>query len=240
MIAHSSIKNIIENNPEVTGVFERYHIDYWANGNMSLSEVMKEDVQQLFDIVREIHLMHVRDRVMGNGVKPTEMSLRDLCGYIVEKHHTFIKSTLPAILVHGFQVAQQFSHRMPQLEEVKVVLTKIRAEFTHHMMKEEEILFPGIIMLEDALLKRSDASISIKMIVDPVKSILNDHSHADAWFSQIRSLTNNFLCPSFADNLFRQFFQELRDFEADLHLHVYLENEVLLPKVKNLIIKYSY
>ena len=140
MIAHSSITGILETVPEAAGVFERYHIDYWHDGNQALSEICKGDALRLFNIVREIHVIQLQKSSQMQPARWSEMSAKDLCRYIVEHHHSYIKSALPALVVHGFQVAGRFAGQMPQLNEVKNILTKIRAEFTHHMMREEDIL----------------------------------------------------------------------------------------------------
>lgn len=144
MIAHSSISGIIDQFPEATAVFDRYHIDYWRNSQQTLSEICHNDALRLFNLVREIHQIQIHKHTGKNVTKWSEMSLKDLCKYIVDQHENYyIKSALPALVVHGFQVARQYGDQMPELEEIKRVLTKIRAEFTHHMMKEEDILFRG-------------------------------------------------------------------------------------------------
>ena len=234
MIAGNTISGIIRQYPDAEGVLSRYDIDFTVNAEMKLKDVCKGDALMLFEIIRDLH------RLKAHSLKEESLedrSLTELCELIVSRHHSYVKSTLPAIVVHGYQVAKQYGQLYPFLEEVKKILTLIRVDFSHHMMKEEEFLFPAVAELERIRNQGTVPEMNLKMIVDPLKVILKDHTHAEGWFSEIRRLTDNFSCPEDADNLFLLFYQELQAFEDDLHEHVYLENEVLFPRLKQLLKK---
>lgn len=87
------------------------------------------------------------------------------------------------------------------------------------------------------MLHNIETGTKIKKIIDPLKVIMKEHSHAEKWFAELRKLSNGYTCPEDADNLFRLFYKELKEFEADLRVHVHLENEVLFPRIKKLIIQ---
>ena len=50
----------------------------------------------------------------------------------------------------------------------------------------------------------------------------------------IRQLAHGFEAPGDACNTFRLTYQKLKEFEADLHKHVHLENNLLFPKAAQL------
>jgi regulator of cell morphogenesis and NO signaling len=50
----------------------------------------------------------------------------------------------------------------------------------------------------------------------------------------IRELSGQFAPPADACTTFKVTYQELEEFEADLHRHVHLENNVLFPKAVEL------
>lgn len=64
--------------------------------------------------------------------------------------------------------------------------------------------------LEEIVLLGAAPGLKIRMIVDPLKLVIKEHTHADNWLAEVRKLTDNFKYPPFADNLFRQFYQELK------------------------------
>jgi regulator of cell morphogenesis and NO signaling len=49
-------------------------------------------------------------------------------------------------------------------------------------------------------------------------------------FKRISELTNTYQTPEGACNTFKAFYAKLEEFEADLHQHVHLENNILFPK----------
>lgn len=147
MIAHSTLTGIIDQYPGATGVLDRYEIDYSGNGNCTLSELFEGNAMRLFEVVREIYTVSEQVEKTMPGSGPSDLTIGDLCNYIIEEHHSYVKSVLPAMLVHGYQVAQAFGSIYAELDQIKKHLTMIRAEFNQHMMMEEEVLFPGAILL---------------------------------------------------------------------------------------------
>ncbi len=61
--------------------------------------------------------------------------------------------------------------------------------------------------------------------------MMAEHEAAGDEMFEIRNLSNNYTPPADACNTFKVTYQELKDFEEDLHKHVHLENNILFPKV---------
>jgi regulator of cell morphogenesis and NO signaling len=57
-----------------------------------------------------------------------------------------------------------------------------------------------------------------------------EHQNAGDEMSRIRDMSDNYIPPQDACNTYRVCYQELKEFEADLHQHVHLENNILFPK----------
>ncbi len=240
MLSKLTISGILMQYPDAAKVLERYHVDYCCNGQSTLEEVCEVNSDTYFRILRDLHRLQVLSFRKGVADNPADYSPGELCDFIVEKHHGYIKSVLPALLVHAFQVSARFKSKFPELEEIKNCLTGINAEFDHHLMKEEEIIFPRIKQLEHALQEGADPEVNYKMIVDPLKVILKEHDHADETFLKIRRLSNNYTLPLSTDKLFELYFKQLKSFEEDLHVHVHLENNILFPKVRQMIAQLKY
>jgi regulator of cell morphogenesis and NO signaling len=51
----------------------------------------------------------------------------------------------------------------------------------------------------------------------------------------LRKFCNNYKAPEESSPGFKILYEELTNFEADLHFHMHLENNVLFPKVLKLI-----
>jgi regulator of cell morphogenesis and NO signaling len=57
-----------------------------------------------------------------------------------------------------------------------------------------------------------------------------EHEEAGDDMRAIRELTQGYALPAFACATYRACFEELQEFEWDLHRHVHLENNVLFPR----------
>ena len=62
----------------------------------------------------------------------------------------------------------------------------------------------------------------------------DEHEMAGNIFKKIAELTNNYTPPAEACNTFRALYSKLQEFEADLHQHIHLENNILFPKAKKI------
>jgi regulator of cell morphogenesis and NO signaling len=57
-----------------------------------------------------------------------------------------------------------------------------------------------------------------------------EHKSAGEALTQIRTLTSVYTPPGTACFSYKTLYSALKDFEADLHQHVHLENNILFPR----------
>jgi regulator of cell morphogenesis and NO signaling len=63
-----------------------------------------------------------------------------------------------------------------------------------------------------------------------------EHEEAGAALASIRRMTGGFAPPDWACPTFRGLYYGLMQLEADMHLHVHLENNVLFPRAARLAV----
>ena len=108
-------------------------------------------------------------------------------------------------------------------------------ELLLHMVKEEQVLFPYISALGDAV--RSDGPPPPDMfgtVQNPIRMMEIEHQEAGDGMAALRDLSKDYRAPDDACSTYRLVFEELEAFEHDLHRHVHLENHVLFPKAVEL------
>jgi regulator of cell morphogenesis and NO signaling len=69
---------------------------------------------------------------------------------------------------------------------------------------------------------------------NPIRMMEMEHQNAGAALDRIREMTNNYETPEDACNSFRAMLSGLEHLEADLHLHIHKENEILFPKASEM------
>ncbi len=99
------------------------------------------------------------------------------------------------------------------------------------MMKEEQVLFPYIDRLVDASNKSAPVQRPpFGTVKTPIRMMETEHTAAGDELYEIRSLSSGYTPPPDACTTFKVTYQELQEFEEDLHRHVHLENNILFPK----------
>lgn len=223
------VKDILTSNIKAAHVFEKHGIDFCCKGNRPLKEACDEKNVSVQTILSEL------DSVLSSGVQEEKRyenwDLKFLTEYIVNNHHSYVRNAIPQMMPHLEKVAFKHGNKYPELLEIKSLFEGVAEEMYSHMHKEETILFHIIRYLVDCKKFNEKPRVGgFKTIKNPIESMEAEHTNAGGAMEKIRTLTNNFTPPADACNTFQLTYQELYDFEKDLHIHVHLENNILFPK----------
>ncbi|HQO88177.1 MAG TPA: hemerythrin domain-containing protein, partial [Bacteroidia bacterium] len=160
-----------------------------------------------------------------------DWNLDFLADYIVNTHHTYVKNNLPEISGYAAKVARVHGSNHPELLRINQLVEAISSEFSSHLVKEEQVLFPYIKrMVEAKNNKESVQQSSFGSVKGPINMMEIEHESAGKNMSEIRTLSNDFTLPEDACASYSLLFRLLEEFEEDLHTHVHLENNILFPK----------
>jgi regulator of cell morphogenesis and NO signaling len=158
-----------------------------------------------------------------------------LVTHIVDHHHSYVREALPVIKAHTEKVARVHGERHPEMLEVDRLFAGVVDEMTSHMFKEERILFPFIVQLDQAAREGGPAPRApFGTVGNPIRMMEDEHESAGGALARIRELTNAYTSPEDGCTTFRVCLQELAAFERDLHTHVHLENNILFPRALRL------
>lgn len=223
----TTVKDIVLNDFRAAAVFERHGIDFCCKGGVSLESACAERGIDPAIVRRELEGLPAGEDAQE---RPERWELDALAGHIVSKHHRYVRNILPSLLAHTAKVASVHGERHPEVVEIARLFEEVGAEMTSHMYKEEMMLFPYITMLAAA--KRAGASAPrapFGTIANPIRMMEAEHASAGGAMQRIRELSANYEPPADACTTYRVSYQELRQFELDLHAHVHLENNILFP-----------
>ena len=228
-----TLAQIVNSNHKAASVFEKYHLDFCCKGKRSLQQACVEQQIELSQVEGELGYIFSKD-ITGN-VDFDKMSLTQLCEYIVQTHHAYVKNEMPQIYAYLNKVASKHGDRHPELYKIFQTFTAVKEEMEGHMKKEELILFPRIKELEKlANSEGGQFQLNIGYLQSPINVMEHEHDHAGTQLNEIRMLTNDYTPPQDACTTYRLSFAALQAFELDLHQHVHLENNILFPKALKL------
>jgi regulator of cell morphogenesis and NO signaling len=228
-----TVRDIALEQPASIRVFERFGIDYCCGGRKSLAEACSARGLSVDEVVAALD--SAADKSEPRVSDWSQAPLRQLIEHIVVNHHAYVKRELPRLAVLAQKVVNRHGDTQPHLPAIQQSLIYLDDELTHHLSKEENILFPYIAALETALTTGSahpDACFGA--VAYPIGMMTNEHEAAGALLAEIQSLSGNFTTPLGACPTYHAFYDGLREFQQDLHQHIHLENNILFSRAIDL------
>jgi len=155
----------------------------------------------------------------------------DLIGHITGTHHVFVREESPRIEALAAKVVGVHGKNHPELLRVQAIFSALAEELRVHLMKEEQILFPYVLLMEESTLAGEPAPPAMfGTVVNPVRMMMQEHDGAGEALRSLRSVTNEYTLPADACISYRTLYQALQGYEADLHQHIHLGNNILFPR----------
>jgi len=228
-----TLAQIVNENHQAASVFEKYGLDFCCKGKRSLEKACTEK-NLLQEIVLQ-ELVNLSQQQTKEFIDFNNLSLKELTGYIISTHHAYVKQQGPPIVAYLQKVAAKHGERHNELYRIFENFASLKEELENHMHKEEQILFPRIIELENADELFCDR-ITLNYLQAPVSVMEHEHEHAGKLLEEIHRYSSNYTPPADACTTYRLGFAALRAFESDLHQHIHLENNILFPKAIKLFL----
>jgi regulator of cell morphogenesis and NO signaling len=217
--------------PNATRTFEKLGIDYCCGGSRSLSDACTHAQVTLEDVLNELEQDSTFRPATSARQDFASGTLTELVEHIVGTHHSYVKQELPRLQQLLNKVVSVHGKAHLELGSIQQVFQGMSAELTSHMMKEEHILFPYIVALENAVSHgRPAPRPAFGTVSNPVHMMELEHDSAGAALKEISTLSSNYEPPEGACFSYRTLYTALKEFEADLHQHIHLENNILFPR----------
>lgn len=223
------LKDIALSNPAARQTLDDAGLDYCCGGSKSLYEACLQGAVSAEEILKR--LGDNSKNIGPDDVNWMAAPLSELTRHIRDKHHHYVRESLPRVQAMLEKVVARHGANHPEVAHIRGLFVEVGNEMLTHMRKEEQVLFPYI----DAVDAAANAHTSVeppffRTVKNPIHSMMKEHDAAGELVKQIRSLSGSYTPPVGACTTFRALYQSLKEFDADLHQHVHLENNVLFPR----------
>ena len=223
------VRDVAINSPQATRVLEKLKIDYCCGGDRELGEacatagVRFETLEQLLDET---------DSVVKDALPDFQnLSLAELITYILDKHHLFTKNEITRLGALTNKVVSAHGENHSELLAIKTLLRQLFDDLTQHMFKEEQILFPFVVELEQSVLQSRRAPFApFGTVNNPIRMMMMEHDTAGEILRELRKLSSDYAVPADGCISYQTLYSALEGFEQDLHQHIHLENNILFPR----------
>jgi regulator of cell morphogenesis and NO signaling len=224
------VRDLAAGFPGATRVFENFGIDYCCGGHRTLADACREAGLPVEDLTRSLEEAG-RAPQPGSGRDWRQESLTALTEYIIDTHHFFTRQELDRLENLFDRVCSRHGENHPELFEAQMTFYQLKRDLIPHMLKEEQVLFPYITRMEEAAGEgRAVPPPFFSTVRNPVRMMMTEHDTAGDLLIRLRGITKRYTPPPDGCVSFQTLYQALAAFEADLHQHIHLENNILFPR----------
>jgi len=218
-------------NPAATRVFENLGIDYCCGGGQTLEQACHAahvSIEQVEDsLAAASQAASATPQARDWQAEP----LSELLAHIRRTHHAYTREEIARLGPLFDKVCAVHGKNHPELLRLHEIFSGLAEELTTHLMKEEMVLFPYILRLEEAgAAKEPVLPPPFGSVRNPVAMMSNEHDGAGRALRGMRAIANGYAAPPDACISFQTLYRALAALEADLHQHIHLENNVLFPR----------
>jgi regulator of cell morphogenesis and NO signaling len=221
---HTTLADIVTAQPGLARELETRGLDYCCGGAATLADSCRANHIDIDTVLAELAA------VEADEAAPTwaTMGLGDLVDHLESTHHEYLWAELPRLSTLADKVVSVHAERHPELIDIAACYTTIRADLEPHLTKEEHVLFPMVRQLAAAEMA---PMFHCGSLTNPISVLLTEHDVVGELLAQLRELTDGYQTPAGGCASYAALFTGLAEMEADTHLHVHKENNVLFPAV---------
>jgi regulator of cell morphogenesis and NO signaling len=218
-----TLADIVTTQPSAAPTLERHHLDYCCGGRQTLVDACTAnglDARAVLDELKEAPAEREPDWA---AMSPTE-----LVDHLEATHHRYLHDELPRLAALAVKVAGVHASRHPELNTVADLVLALRADLEPHLAKEEHVLFP---MIRELAAADVAPAFHCGTLANPIRMMLLEHDRAGDLLAALRAATDDHTVPADGCASYRALYAALVELEADTHLHVHKENNILFPAV---------
>jgi regulator of cell morphogenesis and NO signaling len=217
----STLGDIVTARPAAARVFERHDLDYCCGGSQTLREACAAQQVDEAVVTAEVAEASVDD----DPVPLTALGLVQLVDHIEATHHAPLWVDLHRLDELLQKLVRVHGERHPELDAVHAAFRSLRVTLEPHLRDEERTVFPALRQLAVTASREGTPH----GLFEAIDDLADEHELAGATLAHIRELTDGYRVPPDGCASYRACYEGLAELEADLHLHVHKENNVLFP-----------
>ena len=228
--ASTTLADAVDAFPQLAREFEQRGLDYCCGGQRLLG-----DACALVGLDPAATIAELSQVAAGSAAAApaewTTMTADALVGHLEATHHRYLWSELPRVSALIEKVVAVHGERHPELTEIEHCFSRVRADLEPHMLKEERVLFP---MIRELAVSADVPTFHCGSLQNPISVMLREHDAVGELLARLRLLTNGYTPPADGCGSYVACFTAMAKLEADTHLHIHKENNVLFPLVVRL------
>jgi len=229
--ADKTVRQLALENAGATRVFEGLGIDYCCGGNRTLKQACHATGVSIDEVLKSLEAAEQSSGSSRPDHAWQAEPMGDLISHIKATHHKYTREEIARLGPLLDKVCSVHGANHPELLQVREIFGALSQELTNHLMKEEMVLFPYIIRMEEAVVEKTPIlPPPFGTVQNPVSMMEHEHDSAGNALRALREISDGYRAPSDACVSYQTLYKALAELEADLHQHIHLENNILFPR----------
>lgn len=226
-----TVSEMVREDYRLADVFKKWGISYCCGGNLSLSSLC--EVKAIDQSLVEKELAEAKRTIaIPSSIQFSEWNIPFLLQYLSNLHHAYIRRITDTLVPQFNAYVAGHKNKYPYLEAVADLFQELTDELLKGVREEEEKLFPYLLQLHNTYQRKEVyGSLFVRTLGGSMTlSFSNNQKRISALLEQLRKLTGNYTFSSDVCTNHRVYYVKLKEFDDDLVQHMFLENNILLPK----------
>src|SRR5579872_47809 len=208
--AEKTVREVVLENPAAARIFEGLGIDYCCGGGQTLEAACAR---------AHVPLERIDESLAAAASAPRDRDwltepLFELIAHIQETHHRYTRDEIKRLTPLFDKVCSVHGKNHPELPAMQATFAGLAQELRMHMMKEEAVLFPYIVRMEEAVLANEPVlPPPFGAVRNPVAMMMREHDDAGTALRDLRGASHGFTPPLDACLSYQTLYQALVAFE---------------------------
>ena len=226
-----TVRELALESPSATRVFEKLGLDYCCGGHQPLEEACRKANLKVDQVLEALKKADKAALAAHDDQDWQAEPIAALIAHIQQTHHAYTRAEIARLGPLFDKVCSVHGKNHPELLQIRATFQALAQELSAHLMKEEMILFPYILGMEtSAAEKQPLARAPFGSVQNPVSMMEHEHDSAGNALRAMNKASNGYSAPANACVSYQTLYTALAAFEADLHRHIHLENNILFPR----------
>jgi regulator of cell morphogenesis and NO signaling len=189
----TTVAEIVAQHRAVAAVFRKYDIDFCCRGDATVAESCRERRLDPEEVLGELERT-----IAAASEAPRDCRPASLIAHIVDQHHVHERGALPFIVSLLAKVAARYRNRDRRLDALCDAGQDLADTLEAYMEEDERTLFPALAAGGCQIVRRE--------VNRHNRELLHQLAH-------VRSLTDGYVAPHWADQAYRALLEELEALE---------------------------
>src|ERR1039457_600226 len=152
--AEKTVRELALEKPGAARVFEKLGIDYCCGGKQTLEEACRTASIPVDDVLHALEMAPPSGQAFPKDSDWQTAPLADLISHIKNTHHKYTREEIARLGPLFDKVCSVHGKNHPELLQIRGTFQGLAQELTTHLMKEEMVLFPYIVRMEEATIEQ--------------------------------------------------------------------------------------